>query len=100
MSDFRDEAVEAGILVSHDDVIEDPNRRAEVAAEIDALVAREVYGLTKQEMLYILDPANILGEDCGIETYKALRNREQREFNEYRTQRLVLEAYDRLERVG
>jgi hypothetical protein len=47
-------------------------------------------------MLYILDPANILGEDCGIETFKALRNREQREFNEFRTQRLIEEAWDRL----
>ncbi|MBE0703930.1 MAG: restriction endonuclease, partial [Afipia sp.] len=44
----------------------------------------------------ILDPANILGEDCGIETFKALRNREQREFNEFRTQRLILEAWDRV----
>jgi hypothetical protein len=48
-------------------------------------------------MLYILDPANILGDGCEIETFKALRNREIREFREYRTQRLVLEAWDRLE---
>ena len=60
------------------------------------LVAREIYGLSKDEMLYILDPANILGEDCGIETFKALRNREQREFNEFGTQRLILEAWDRM----
>ena len=59
-----------------------------LAAEIDVLVARDIYGLTKDEMLYILDPANILGEDCGIETFKALRNREMRDFDEFRTQRL------------
>jgi len=98
MEAFRETAVEAGILASVDDVVEDPGRRAVLAAEIDALVARDVYGLTRDEMLYILDPANILGEDCGIETFKALRNREMREFGEYRTQKLVLEAWDRLER--
>ncbi|CUA90575.1 Methyltransferase domain [Chelatococcus sambhunathii] len=98
MEAFRDSAVEAGILPSVADIVEDPDHRAVLAAEIDVLVARDVYGLTKDEMLYILDPANILGEDCGIETFKALRNREMREFGEYRTQKLVLEAWDRLVR--
>jgi hypothetical protein len=85
------------ILPFATDVIEDPYRRAVLAAEIDVLVAREVYGLTRDEMLYILDPANILGEDCGIETFKALRNHEQREYGEFRTQRLIGEAWDRME---
>jgi hypothetical protein len=44
-------------------------------------------------MLYILDP----GKDSRIETFKALRNREQRDFGEFRTQRLIEEAWDRLE---
>lgn len=98
MEAFREAAVGAGILPSVADVVEDPDRRAMLAAEIDVLVARDVYGLTKDEMLYILDPANILGEDCGIETFKALRNREMREFNEYRTQNLIIAAWDRLGR--
>ncbi|MEI8703403.1 Eco57I restriction-modification methylase domain-containing protein [Mesorhizobium sp. ISC15] len=89
-------AIETGLLPASARLEEDPDRRAVLTAEIDVLVAREVYGLNKQEMLYILDPVNILGEDCDIETFKALRNREMREFNEYRTQRLVLEAWDRL----
>jgi hypothetical protein len=96
MEPFREAAVEEGILPSVADVVEDPDVRAKLAAEIDVLVARNVYGLTKDEMLYILDPANILGENCDIETFKALRNREIREYGEYRTQRLVLEAWDRL----
>jgi type I restriction-modification system DNA methylase subunit len=96
MAEFRDQAIDAGILTSPDEVTEDPNRRAEVAAEIDVLVAREVYGLSWQEMLYILDPDNILGKGCGVETFKELRSREQREFHEYRTQRLIREAWDRL----
>lgn len=96
MQAFRETALEAGILSFPENVVEDPDRRAVLAAEIDVFVAREVYGLSKDEMLYILDPANILGQDCGIETFKALRNREQREFNEFRTQRLIEEAWDRL----
>jgi hypothetical protein len=78
--------------------LEDPSRRAQIMAEIDALVAHEVYGLSRKEMLYILDPANLLGDDCGIETFKALKNREIRECGEYRTQVLILEAWDRMER--
>ncbi|TIL60520.1 MAG: type II DNA modification enzyme [Mesorhizobium sp.] len=96
MAGLRQAANEHGLVSDPDDVEEDPDRRAELAAEIDVLVAREVYGLNGQEMRYILDPASILGEECDIETFKALRNREMREFNEYRTQRLVLEAWDRL----
>jgi hypothetical protein len=100
MEAFREAAIEAGILPSVADVVEDPSRRAVLAAEIDVLVARDVYGLTQDEMLYILDPANILGKDCGIETFKALRNREVREFGDYRTQTLILDAWQRLGRGG
>ena len=39
-------------------------------------------------------------EGSGVETFKALRNREKRQLGEYRTQRLVLEAWDRFERDG
>ncbi|MFZ5676727.1 MAG: Eco57I restriction-modification methylase domain-containing protein [Pseudomonadota bacterium] len=78
--------------------VEDASQRARLMAEIDVLVAHEVYGLSREEMLYILDPANLLGEDCSVETFKALRNREIRDCGEYRTQVLILEAWDRLER--
>lgn len=100
MEAFRAQALEAGILAAADDVIEAPDQRAIVAAEIDALVARDVFRLTKQEMLYILDPDNILGPGCGVETFKALRNAELREFNEFRTQNLILDAWDRVEQHG
>lgn len=100
MAAFRAEAVEARILSSVDDIVEAPDQRAVVAAEINALVAQEVFGLTQQEMLYILDPDNVLGQDCGVETFKALRNAELREFQEFRTQRLIMEAWDRLAAVG
>ena len=94
MKTFREAAVEASVLLSVGDVVEDPDYRALLAAEIDVLVARDVYGLTKEEMRYILDPSNILGEECEIETFRALRNREMREFGEYRTERLILDAWD------
>jgi len=96
MEYFREAAIEAGILPSAADVVEDADKRAKLAAEIDVLVARDVFDLSKDEMLYILDPENILGQDCGIETFKALRNREMRQFDEFRTQRFIEEAWDRV----
>ena len=62
--------------------------------------AHEVFGLTRDELRYVLDPDNLVGEGSGVETFKALRNREKRQLGEYRTQRLVLEAWDRFERDG
>jgi len=79
---------------------ENPDIRAQLMAEIDALVAHEVFGLTRDELRYVLDPDNLLGEESGVETFKALRNREKRQLGEYRTQRLVLEAWDRFKRDG
>lgn len=38
-----------------------------------------------------------MGEDYPSETFRVLKNKERREFGEYRTQRLVLVAWDRLE---
>ena len=97
MCNFRKQTEDGDILVSEGAAIEDPNLRALAAAEIDVLVAREVYGLTKEEILYILDPANVLGEECEVETFKALRNREIRKFGEFRTQRLISDTWDSLE---
>ena len=74
----------------------DSSRRAIVRAELDAFYAK-LYGLTRDELRYILDPADIMGEDYPSETFRVLKNKEQKEFGEYRTQRLVLEAWDKLE---
>ncbi|ABK44518.1 putative type II DNA modification enzyme [Magnetococcus marinus MC-1] len=75
----------------------DPDRRAILRAELDAYYAR-LYGLTRDELRYILDPANVMGADYPSETFRVLKNKEMREFGEYRTARLVLDAWDRLER--
>jgi hypothetical protein len=45
---------------------------------------------------HLLDPANMMGPDYPSETFRVLKNNEVRQFSEYRTQRLVLEAWDRL----
>lgn len=74
----------------------DPARRAALRAELDAYYAR-LYGLTRDELRYILDPADVMGEDYPSETFRVLKNNEIREFGEYRTRRLVLEAWDALE---
>ena len=74
----------------------DPDRRAILRAELDAYYAR-LYGLTRDELRYILDPADVMGPDYPSETFRVLKNNELREFGEYRTQRLVLEAWDKLQ---
>lgn len=73
----------------------DPERRAVLRAELDACYAR-LYGLTRDELRYILDPADVMGADYPSETFRVLKNNEMREFGEYRTGRLVLREFDRM----
>lgn len=70
-----------------------PERRAQLRAELDAYYAR-LYGLTRDELRYILDPKDMMGEDYPSETFRVLKESEIRAFGEYRTRRLVLEAWD------
>ena len=72
-----------------------PKRRAHLRAELDAYYAR-LYSLTRDELRYILDPKEVMGEDYPSETFRVLKEGELRNFGEYRTRRLVLEAWDRL----
>lgn len=71
------------------------NRRALLRAELDAYYAK-LYGLTRDELRYILDPADVYGADFPSETFRVLKNNEIKQFGEYRTQRLVLEAWDKM----
>ena len=73
----------------------DADRRAFLRAELDAFFARK-YGLTRDELRYILDPADTHGSEYPSETFRVLKRDEIERFGEYRTQRLVLEAFDRL----
>lgn len=75
----------------------DEDRRAQLRAELDAWYAR-AYGLTRDELRYILDPADVKGADYPSETFRVLKQNELRRFGEYRTARLVLAAWDKMER--
>ena len=73
----------------------DLDRRAQLRAELDAFFARK-YGLSRDELRYILDPADTHGESYPSETFRGLKRNEIERYGEFRTQRLVLEAFDRL----
>jgi len=73
----------------------DPDRRAVLRAELDAYYAR-LYRLTRDDLRYILDPHDVMGPDYPSETFRVLRDGELARFGEYRTRRLVLESWDRL----
>lgn len=75
------------------------DRRALLRADLDAFYAR-AYGLARDELRYILDPADVKGPDYPSETFRVLKEREIRQYGEYRTRRLVLEAWDRMEADG
>lgn len=74
----------------------DEDRRLVLRAELDAWYAR-AYGLTRDELRYILDPADVMGPDYPSETFRVLKNSEMKRYGEYRTRRLVLDAWDRME---
>jgi hypothetical protein len=99
------------------------NRRAVLRAELDAYYAK-LYGLTRKQLRYILDPADLTEKELEDildpweevkdpldpegyakrvekstfpgETFRVLKEKEIRQYGEYRTRRLVLEAWGRL----
>ena len=105
----------------------DEDRRAVLRAELDAYYAR-LYGLNRKQLRYILDPADLTARelddildpweevadpldpagydarraasDFPGETFRVLKEKEIRQYGEYRTRRLVLEAWERLEANG
>ncbi|MGD9525255.1 MAG: DNA methyltransferase [Dehalococcoidia bacterium] len=60
-----------------------PERRAQLRADLDAAFLH-VYGLTRPEAEHVLD------------SFFVVRKYEERDHGEYRTRRLVLDAYDRM----
>ena len=76
-----------------------PDRRAQLRAELDAYYA-SLYGLTRDELRYVLDPKEVMGEDYPSQTFRVLKDGEIRHFGEYRTRRLVLDAWDQLALAG
>jgi hypothetical protein len=64
-------------------------------AEIDAFFANK-YGMSREDLGYILKPASASKDLGGIDNFDVLERQDVKAFGEYRTQRLVLEAWDRL----
>ena len=74
--------------------IYNPERRAILQAELDAIFAH-LYGLNTEDLVYILDPEDVCGKGCINETFRVLKDNEVRQYGEYRTKRLVLEAWNK-----
>lgn len=73
----------------------DAGRRAILRTELDAYYAA-IYGLTRDELRYILDPQDVYGPDFPSETFRVVKEREFKAFGTYRTRDLILNAWDRL----
>ncbi|HQT86731.1 Eco57I restriction-modification methylase domain-containing protein, partial [Acidiphilium rubrum] len=65
------------------------DRRAHLRAELDAFYAR-AYGLTRDELRYILDPEDAMGPGYPSETFRVLKKNDIARHGEYRTARLAL----------
>ena len=69
-----------------------PEKRAVWQAELDAIFTH-LYGLSTEDLRYILDPEDVCGEGCINETFRVLKDNEIRQYGEYRTKRLVMDAW-------
>lgn len=55
------------------------------------------YGLTSEKLCKILDPKDIFGPNFSRESFHFLKEKEEREYGEYCTRRLILEAWDKID---
>ncbi len=79
-----------------DPFVFDEVRRQQLRAELDAYYAK-LYGLTREDLAYILDPTSYYSDgDCPTVTFPGLKKKELKLYGEYRTERLVLAAFDAL----
>jgi hypothetical protein len=104
----------------------DEERRARLRAELDAYYAR-LYGLSRKQLRYILDPRDLTEKELQDilsdfeevedpldekayrkrmeksafpgETFRVLKDKDIRRYGEYRTRRLVLEAWEALKNL-
>ncbi|MBX6330735.1 MAG: N-6 DNA methylase, partial [Gemmatimonadaceae bacterium] len=67
-----------------------------IRAELDAMLAHR-FGLDRDDLRFVLDPSERFGDPSyPTETFRVLKENEIQRYGEYRTRRLVLEAWDRL----
>ena len=76
-------------------VEESSNEIPKIQSEIDAFFAYK-YGASREDLNYMLKPSSSKIGIEGVENFDVLERKEIKTFGEYRTQRLVLEAWDRL----
>ena len=62
--------------------VDDEEGRASLRAQIDAIVARDVYGLTRDQLSYVLD------------TFPIVEKRDVKRHGHFRTKTTVLAAFD------
>ncbi|NKB59544.1 MAG: hypothetical protein GKS00_24760 [Alphaproteobacteria bacterium] len=88
-----------GLDPSRDAPVEEPSERRRVRSELDILVARDLCGLTVEQLRYLMEPSDILGADCGFETFGALKRADTRNFDRrFETRDEIIAAWDRLKR--
>ncbi len=68
--------------------IEDPDERFLLRAQIDAIVARDVFGLPADEL------------SCILDTFPIVRRKDEERYGEYRTKRVILEFYDAMQEAA
>lgn len=85
-------ACNGGTHTEPEPFIYNERRRSVAQAELDAIFAH-LYGLSTEDLRYILDPEDVCGFGCINETFRVLKDREIRELGEYRTKRLVMDAW-------
>jgi hypothetical protein len=73
----------------------DEDHRAQLRAQLDVFFARK-HGLTQEELKFILDPAKVKGKNYPSETFRVLKEKEIGRFGEYRTERLILDAWKKI----
>ena len=71
------------------------DRRALLRAELHALYAH-LYGLDESDIRYVLDPGDDPAMDWHASTFRVLKDRQSKDFDEYRTKRMVLDAWQRI----
>jgi hypothetical protein len=93
---WTDTAVLFGLDPLRESPSDEPDERDRLRAELDVLVARDLFELTLDEMRYVFVPSDILGADCAFETFGALGRAEQRKYGEFRSRRLILDTWETL----
>ncbi|MEI8154646.1 MAG: hypothetical protein WCG92_24135 [Hyphomicrobiales bacterium] len=94
LAPFASDLGQDGLLFAWDE-----DCRAQLRAALDAIYGC-AYGLTRDELRYILNPADVNGPGYLSEAFRVLKAKEIREHSEYRARHLVLAAWDRMEANG